>query len=197
MKAFVLAGALVLTACGDASEPAATAPAAPLSAGADVPVGCELPPLTLEFRPDGDGARQDLEVVDATAVRRSGGRAFTVYLTDFRIDREASFFEQLGEPPDGSTMVLTGLDVFAAEDPAALPVLEPGVVGHVDWTSGEPATFLTIGAGGDSEGVSLEPSGTTVLLHVDERFVCMRSEITSASGTELVGTYTAEIVTDF
>lgn len=194
-----LAAILLVAACGDAAEPAATpAPSTtpPATTATDLPAGCELPPFTAEIRFAGDGPRRDFAVVDAAAVRRLEGRAYTVYLTDYPIDREGSLFSQIGEPPDGSTTVQTGIDVFNAEDAAALPVLAAGTVGAVDWVSGEPATFLNFATAADTDGFSVDQTGQTELLHVDERFVCMRSQITSESGNELVGTYTAEILTD-
>ena len=134
--------------------------------------------------------------MDAVAVRRIEGRAYIVYLTDFAIYRSASLFGQVSEPPAGSVTVHTGLDVFNADDAAALPILKAGAVGQVDWTAGELAAFLNLVAE-NTPDFSVDTTGSAELWYVDDSTVCIRAEIRSESGFELVGAYTAEMVEDF
>jgi len=205
--ASLLAGALAMAACGDSAgsgttgTPAATAATAgtttTATTAAALPDGCTPPPFTVSIRTGGDGEQIPLTVTDAAASRKLEGRAFTVYLTDYAIDRDASLFGQVSEPPPGSTTVQTGIDVFNAPDAQALPMLAPGAVGDVQWTAGEPATLLNIYTDVEQAGFNANQAGTTELLYVDDDVVCMRSEITADSGTELSGTYLAEIVEDF
>jgi hypothetical protein len=202
-----LATILVLTtlvaACGDddaagpettATDDAAitTVPTTPPA----LPDGCVMPPFEVEVRIAGEDPAEVLEVVDAAAVRISEGKAYTVYLADFVMDRDESIYVWSQEPPPGGTIVQTGLTVFNAEDPAAVPVLRGGETGFVDWQAGELAAFLTVIAEGAAD-FSVEMTGSAELLHVDDARVCIRADIRSERGFEFAGTYLAEIVDDF
>ncbi len=195
---------VALAACGGGGETESADTSAPEGAtaattvtAAPLPAACPRAPFDVEIRMDGDGQNEVLTVVDATAVRRAEGRAYTVYLTDYSIDRDASLFGQLDDAPAGSVTVQTGLDVFNAEDVAALPILAAGAVGEVDWTAGETATFLNIESDRNLELGSSDSSGSAELLFVDETRLCVRADIRSQRGGQLVGVYTAEIIQDF
>lgn len=159
------------------------------------PDECREPPFEVELRVAGDGPNRAFRVEDAAAVRKLDGRAYTVYLTDYQIDRDEPLAGQLQEPPPGSTTVQTGLDVFNAEDASALPILESGDVGRRDWDSGELAALLDVFTNGEDE-TDVDTGGMAEIRHVDDASVCIRADLRSESGSQLLGTYRAEIVED-
>lgn len=200
--AMVLILVLMVAGCGDddAAGPETTAASeaetTTVPTTAALPDGCVAPPFEVEVRIAGEDPAVALGVVDAAAVRISEGRAYTVYLTDFPIDFDESIYVWSQEPPPGGTIVQTGLTVYNAEDADAVPVLQGGEVGDVDWEAGELAAFLSIVSEG-AAGFSVEMTGAAELLYVDELRVCIRAEIRSEAGFEFAGTYLADIVDDY
>lgn len=174
------------------------------AAGSDAGAAGALPstcpsaaPFDVEIRYDGDGDRETMTVVDAVALRRFDGVAWTIYLADFDMPDDTSWSFTVPEVPDGKTLVATGLDVFNAPDADALPILEAGDSGGMfsDVGDGETAAFFSVTA--DAAGsTSVDQSGTTELVHLDDGAICMTTEITGESGLELVGTYTATEIID-
>ncbi len=194
--------ALLAAACGDgetADTPATTAATTTSIATtttAALPAGCEPAPFQVELRVDGDGPLETFVVTDAIAVRTAGGRAYTVYLADFPMDREDRSYSFVTDPPPGGTVVQTGLTVYNAPDVEAVPVLEGGEIGPVEWQSGELASFLNVTAEGAASS-STNMTGQSELLYVDDGVVCIEADITSERGFSLRGIYTAEITADF
>lgn len=154
-------------------------------------------PYDVELRLEGDGERETMAVVDAVALRRSEGRAWTVYLADFDMPDDTSWSFTVPEVPSGSTLVATGLDVFNATDVDALPIIEVGATGGLfrDVGDGESATFLNVTSDASSS-TSVDQTGSTELLHLDDGLICLDTEITGESGLELVGTYAATEIVD-
>ena len=203
IAAVMAVAALVVGACGgDATSTTASTVAATTSTTTSttttvpLPAGCELVPYAIDLRISGDGALEPFQVTDAIAVPTAGGRAYTVYLADFPIDREDRSYSYVTDPPEGGIVVQTGLTVFNAEDPESVPVLEGGEVGQVDWEAGELATFLNVTAP-DAPGFSVDMTGSARLVHLGDDVVCIEASITSESGFALEGTYTAETVRGF
>lgn len=176
----------------------ADAEAAPDTGPGALPEECpDALPYDVEIRLDGDGAREVMTVVDAIALRRVDGRAWTVYLADFELPDETSWAIAVPEVPTGKTLVATGLDTFNAADVDALPVLEVGDRGGLfrEVGDGETATFFTVTA--DRVGSSsVDQVGSSELLHLDDEAVCLTVSITGVSGLELVGTYAAFEIVD-
>jgi hypothetical protein len=204
-----LALVVLTAACGDddaadtgdgdaAATTAASTTAATTTTVATValPAGCERVPYTVDLRVDGEGSLETFDVVDAIAARTAGGRAFTVYLADFVMDRDDRSYSFVTDPPPGGTVVQTGLTVFNAPDLESVPVLAGGETGQVKWEAGQLATFLNITAE-DAPSFSVDMTGSAQLLHVDDGTVCIEADITSESGFALRGVYTAEITADF
>ena len=209
--ALLLAGGLTLTAaCGGDDDTATDAGDAPIEdvddgdgedtggETATLPEECPTEaPFDIEIRYDGDGERDTMTVVDAVALRRFDGVAWTIYLADFDMPDDTSWSFTVPEVPEGNTLVATGLDVFNAPDAAALPILEVGDSGGMfrEVGDGETAAFFSITS--DRAGSSsVDQSGTTELLHLDDGSICMTTEITGESGLELVGAYTATEIID-
>lgn len=154
-------------------------------------------PFDVEIRFDGDGDRETMTVVDAVALRRFDGVAWTIYLADFDLPDDTSWSFTVPEVPAGKTLVATGLDVFNAPDVDALPILGVGDSGGLfrDVGDGETAAFFSI----TSElagSTSVDQRGATELVHLDDDAICMTTEITGQSGLELVGTYAATEIID-
>lgn len=167
-------------------------------AAATLPSECPTEaPFDVEVRFDGDGARETMTVVDAVALRRYDGVAWTIYLADFDMPDDTSWSFTVPEVPEGKTLIATGLDVFNAPDVDALPVLEVGDSGGMfsDVGDGETAAFFSI-TSSLAGSTSVDQSGTTELLHLDDGAICMTTEITGESGLELVGTYSATEIVD-
>jgi len=181
---------------GDATTSTTAGESTTTTTIAALPAACERVPYAVELRIDGEGPLETFDVVDAIAVRNAGGRAYTVYLADFPIDRDDSSYSFVTEPPAGGTVVQTGLTVFNASDPDAVPVLEGGEIGQVEWEAGELATFLNVTAEGAAAS-STNMDGSAELLHLDDGTVCIEAAITSERGFALSGVYTAEITSDF
>ncbi|MDE0802819.1 MAG: hypothetical protein OSA99_05795 [Acidimicrobiales bacterium] len=194
--AVLVAGGLTLgaTSCGDedgvdvsVDDPGSTRPS-------ECPAAV---PFDVEIRYDGDGARETMTVVDAVALRRFDGVAWTIYLADFDMPDDTSWSFTVPEVPPGNTLVATGLDVFNAPDADALPILEVGDSGGMfsDVGDGETAAFFSVTS--DLAGsTSVDQAGTTELLHLEDGSICMTTEITGESGLELVGVYTATEIVD-
>lgn len=202
--------AVALIACGDDDGGGDEGGAATEDAPTDVedadggdgapaaPAACPTAlPYDVELRLDGHGERETMRVVDAVALRRSDGRAWTVYLADFDMPDDTSWSFTVPEVPAGSTLVATGLDVFNATDVESLPVIEVGATGGLfrDVGDGETATYLNVTS--DASGTSsVDQTGSTELLHLDDDLICFDTEITGASGLELVGTHAATEIVD-
>lgn len=196
--------AMVFLACGGgdgggddvAADESADGPAEK-DESTPIPAACPTSlPFDVEVRLGGDGAREAMTVVDSVALRRSEGRAWTVYLADFDMPDDTSWSLSVPDVPPGSTLVTTGLDVFNAPDVGALPIFDVGSVGGLFGVvgDGEPATFLHV-ASDTSGSSSVDQAGETELLHLADDLICFETEITGESGLELVGTYaTSEIV---
>ena len=188
-------------AAGDAPSGAASE-ASPDGADDDavaaVPAACPTSvPYDVEVRLDGDGEREPMTVVDAVALRRSEGRAWTVYLADFDMPDDTSWSFTVPEVPAGNMLVSTGLDVFNATDVEALPIIEVGATGGLfrDVGDGETATYLNV-TSETTGSSSVNQTGSTELLHLDDGLICFDTEITGESGLELVGTYAATEIVD-
>lgn len=204
LTALAVPGLVLGTACGgddDAgdvsetvSDAASDAEAEPAALPAECPTAA---PFDVEVRLAGEGDRQTLTVVDAVALRRLDGRAWTVYLADFELPDDTSWSFAVPEVPPGATLVSTGLDVFNAPDAEGLPILEVGDGGPLFREAGEgaTATFFSVTAD-DVASTSVDQTGSTELLALDGEQVCLTTEITSEQGLELVGTYTAPVVAD-
>lgn len=212
-SAILFAATALLTACGgddggedggesvDPEDPGTTtaeAGAVSPDPGAPLPTGCpEDVPYDIEIRLDGEGARVTMTVVDSIALRRLDGRAWTVYLADFEMPDNTSWAFTTPEVPAGGTLVATGLDVFNAPDADALPVLEVGATGGLfgEVGEGETATFVNVPS--DRPGTtSVDQTGESELLHLDDDRICLRTEITGESGLEFVGTLGADDIVD-
>jgi hypothetical protein len=161
---------------------------------AAMPDGCPASvPFTTSARFAGEGALQAFEVLDAVALSRADGAAYTIYLADFDMDDDTNWGFAVPEVPAGSTLIATGLDVFNA-DPATLEPLEVGSSGPLFAEAGEgvTATFISV----TSELVdasSVNQMGTATLLHLDDSQVCIEVDITSDSGIAFSGTLAAPI----
>jgi hypothetical protein len=205
--ALTLVVVVVAAGCGDgdtdtnSSQPVSTEESAATTttteAAAPLPAECTTPPFDVAARLDGDGPTETLTVSDAVAVRISAGRGYTVNLTASPSDRAAGLLGQGDAAPPGSFTITTGLTVFNASDPAAVPILEAGAVGPVEWTAGETATFISVESDLVEGGFSVDQAGSSQVLFVDDTRICIRAELTSETGPELIGVYTAEIVQDF
>lgn len=163
-----------------------------------LPAACpDALPFDVEIRLDGDGARETMTVVDAIALRRFEGRAWTVYLADFDLPDDTSWSFAVPEVPAGKTLVATGLDAFNAPDADALPILDVGSTGGLFSEVGDGATATFFNVTAERAGsTSVDQTGSTELLHLDDDVVCLAVDITGESGLELVGTYTATEIVD-
>ncbi len=202
--------AMVFIACGDdgGGDAASDAPSGAASeessddaddgAVAAAPAACPTSvPYDVEVRLDGDGERETMTVVDAVALRRSEGRAWTVYLADFDMPDDTSWSFTVPEVPAGSMLVSTGLDVFNATDVESLPVIEVGDTGGLFRDVGDGATATYLNVTSETTGSSsVNQMGSTELLHLDDALICFATEITGESGLELVGTYAATEIVD-
>lgn len=199
--AAALALIVITAACGgggsaDQDDEATTTTASTTTTAVALPTACERVPFTVDLRVEGEGPLQPFEVVDAIAVRIADGRAYTVYLADFTIDRDDSSYSFITEPPTGGTVIQTGLTVFNAPDAESVPVLEGGEIGRVEWEAGQLAAFLNVTAD-NAPSMSVDMTGSAELLHLDDDTVCIEAAITSERGFALNGVYTAEITADF
>lgn len=197
---FLVVGVLALgaTACGDDDDAGGSADGTGSTLTSDLPTECPAAaPFDVEIRYDGDGARETMTVVDAVALRRFDGVAWTIYLADFDMPDDTSWSFTVPEVPEGNTLVATGLDVFNAPDADALPTLDVGDSGGLfsDVGDGETAAFFSV-TSDRSGSTSVDQTGTTELMHLDDGSICMTTEITGESGLELVGTYTAVEIVD-
>lgn len=209
----LLTAALLVVACGDDDGEAATGEessvADPASDGTDsadtaeqqeseattMPAECPAAtPFEVQAAVTEEGGIEPFEVVDATALSRSGGLAITVYLADFDIDDDTSWSFAVPEVPAGSTLISTGMDGFNA-DPADLAPLEVGSEGPLFSEAGDGATATFLNMQGESAPTtSLNQVGTSEILFLDDRNVCIRADITAESGAQLQGVYSAPIV---
>jgi hypothetical protein len=198
---------LLTAACGDddtapagAAATDATTVTTPTTAAATttspLPAACTRVPFTVELRVEGEEPLEPFEVADAIAIRTAGGRAYTVYLADFTMDRDDRSYSFVTDPPSGGTVIQTGLTVFNAADAESVPVLAGGEIGLVEWRAGELATFLNVTAPAAASS-STNMTGSAELLHLDEDTICIEADITSERGFALTGAYTAEITADF
>lgn len=202
----LLAATVALAGCGDDDDGDAAPDAAEdgeqaTDAGVaesedDFPAECPgATPFEIDVRTDGDGDVEPFTVVDAAAIRRFGGIAYTLYLTDFDLPDELSQFSA-PEVPDGGLLISTGLDRFNV-DPGTVDPLAVGATGPLfpDTGPAQESGFLSFI--GDAAGsVSSNQAGSVELLGLAEDRICLRIAISGDTGGALAGVVEAPIELD-
>ena len=172
---------------------------------------CEGPPFTIDLRaadvyhglePFEDA---EFEVVDTVAVKVADA-AYTMYLADYEIDREAvGGFETL-HPPAGKTLITLSITVFNAEE-EPLPI-EVGDVIPAGGEFGEQTFIVFVERGADMYNSNLGVDGEVEVLGLSGDEICVSvdysdyEEETALDGEQqaspvqkrLAGTVSAEVV---
>ena len=175
---------------------------------AGLPAECVSPPYDIEIRRSGDGPNETFTVVDAeddganTFDRGGGALSYILWLTDYEIVDDESFFTQtFAEPPEGSTRIKLGLGRIEDTDDST-PIAE-----YPNVAAGEELLYGNAGRGpdeftidlqiaspeGGTSDVTVNPAVTGTVLYADDAFVCLDPTITSESGYQLSGVVTARV----
>lgn len=161
----------------------------------DLPAECQEPPYELEWRLEGDGPREPVEIADAVAIKGFDGGAWTLILSDAELPRDYAYAELSGYPdmPADALLMQAGIFVQMDEQENVEPVEVGETVADVE------SEVHTVGwniAQGAQQSSSVNIDERATLLHAGDDFVCIEFDITSESGNELVGVAAAEIVAE-
>jgi hypothetical protein len=175
---------------------------------AGLPAECSLPPYDIEIRRSGDGENETFSVVDAEDTGQGAGNgqnlAYKAYAADFDLADDQDLITQIMSDniPDGSTVVNVSLGrVYDSDN--ELPGNEyPNIV------AGEELQAFRFASGPDSvlgvqvtiidqDGVTsptnVEVTATGSVLYADEDMFCIDVDLTTESGYQLKGIFTAVV----